>query len=254
MVSGFQINISADLDRFAKSLDIYQRESIPFWTAKALNETVKEIKDAEIEEMKRVFDRPTRFSLNALYISYATKERLAAQVLFKEGFGSIPANRYLGPEVEGGQRAQKTHERALARAGILRPNEFCVPGQGVRLDAYGNMPGSELTKILSDLGASPDARQNSTTKSRRTRKGSARGRYFVLRPGGSGLPNSDRMVQPGIYHRAAGQRAVRPLIIFVAAPRYQARLPFYVVAKRTMQQRFATNFEAAMRAHPHRYP
>ena len=252
MVSGFQINVSADLDRLEKSLDVFQRESVPFWTAKALNDTAKDIKDAEVNEMTRVFDRPTRFTLNALYINFATKQRLVAQVLFKEGFGSIPAWRYLGPQVEGGGRAKKSHERALERAGVLRPDEYCIPGQSIALDAYGNVRGSELTRILSDLGANRDPLQNSTARSRRTRKGRARGRYFVLRPGGSGAPNSDRNVHPGIYFRAAGQRIARPVIMFVTAPRYQERLPFYNVARRIMQHRFAKTFEAAMKAHPHR--
>lgn len=254
MGNGFQINVSADLDALTASLDAMQRDSIPFWTSKALNDTAKEIKDVAVAEMTRVFDHPTRFTLNALYISYATKQRLVAQVLFKEGFGSIPASRYLGPQVEGGRRAKKSHERALERAGILHPGEFCLPGQGINLDAYGNIPGSILTRILSDLGASHDPKQNSTTRSRGTKKGRARGRYFVMRPGGVvGWPSSNRSVPPGIYFRSAGQRVARPVLIFATSPRYQARLPFYVIAKRVMQDRFSKNFRAAMQAYPHRY-
>ena len=77
-------------------------------------------------------------------------------VEFKEGFGSVPAWRYLGPQVAGGTRLTKSGERQLIEAGIMRSNEVIVPGQGIKRDAYGNVPGSIMNRILSDLGARAD--------------------------------------------------------------------------------------------------
>ena len=123
-------------------------------------------------------------------------------VEFKEGFGSVPAWRYLGPQVAGGTRLTKSGELQLIEAGIMRSNEVIVPGQGIKRDAYGNVPGSIMNRILSDLGQGRTRQQNTTAQSRKRNAGRNRGRYLVLRPGGvPGWPRSDRDVHPGIYHQ-----------------------------------------------------
>ncbi|TAK50249.1 MAG: hypothetical protein EPO23_03320 [Xanthobacteraceae bacterium] len=252
--NGFTLNISADIDGLASRLDAFQRDSVPFWTSKALNDTANDIKDAEVAEMARVFDRPTRFTLNALYVKFSSKSNLTAAVLFKDGGASIPAWRYLGPEVEGGSRRQKSYERRLVQFGAMRQDEVAVPAQGIKVDQYGNIPGSTWQIIMADLGYMRDPNQNSTARSRTGRKGKARGRYMVLRPDAAlGHPNLVRNVPPGIYWRQSGSRAIVPVIAFVRAANYKPRLPFYDIAKRVMQQRFAENFRKAMAQYPARY-
>ncbi|MBX6427161.1 MAG: hypothetical protein IRZ09_14715 [Variibacter sp.] len=183
-----------------------------------------------------VFDRPTRFTLNSLFVKPATKQDLAAIVHFKEGFGSVPAWRYLGPQVAGGPRVHKSYERALIRAGVMRADEFTVPGAGARLDAHGNMRGGEITRILSQLGASPDPMQNMTERSKRRARRTGVGRYFVLR--GTRAPN-------GVYLRKGGREIV-PVLIFVPQPRYRKRFPFYDTAQRVFAARFAERFREGL--------
>jgi hypothetical protein len=239
---GFSISVKHDLDAFLRRLTDVEKQEVPFVTAYALTKTAQDIKDEEVKVMARVFDRPTRFTLNALFVKPATKQHLKSHVLFKEGFGSIPAWHYLGPQVEGGSRVKKSHERALERAGILKSSEFVVPGQGFPLDAQGNMPGGMLTRILSDVGANSDPLQNTTARSRKRNRRKNRGRYVVLRPGGqSGLAGSNRNVAPGIYHRVGGN-ALKPVLMFVSPPQYRKRFPFYETAKAVFQQRFAMRF------------
>jgi hypothetical protein len=231
-MDGFTISVRGDLDAFLRRIDDIEQQQVPFVTAYALTKTAQDIKAAEVDEMQRVLDRPTRFALDALFVRPATKTNLHAQVLFKDGFGSIPASHFLGPQVEGGQRVQKSHERALQRAGVLKSDEFVVPGQGVALDGNGNMPGGVITRVLSDIGANPDPLSNSTARSRR-RAGKSRARYFVSR----GRPG----VRDGVYERKAG-RGISPVMIFVRQPSYRKRLPFYEVATRVFQQNFAAHF------------
>jgi hypothetical protein len=233
MAQGFRVD-GSDAQRVIRRM----RQDHPFAVAYGLTKTAQDIKVAEIDVMKNVFDRPTRFTLNALFVKPATKTDLTAVVEFKEGFGSVPAWRYLGPQVAGGSRSTKSGERRLIEAGIMKSSEVIVPGQGIKRDAYGNVPGSIMNRILSDLGARADKAQNTTAKSRKRNAGRNRGRYLVLRPGGvQGWPRSDRDVHPGIYHQPAGGRGIIPVLMFVAHPRYQKRFPFYEVAQRVADAR-----------------
>ncbi|MEX0745690.1 MAG: hypothetical protein WD118_08810 [Phycisphaeraceae bacterium] len=239
---GFTVDVRSNVADVLRAVDDLQRNKVPFYTAYALTKTAQDVRAAQYASMREVFDRPTRFTLNSLFVRPATKHNLTAIVFFKEGFGSVPAFRYLGPQVVGGARVKKSHERALERAGILKSGEFVVPGEGVKLDAHGNMRGGDITRILSMLGASPDPTQNTTARSRRTRKGRARGSYFVLR---------DRGAPDGIYHRS-GLREIKPVMIFVRRPQYRKRLPWEQTARRVVQQRFAHHFREGVRRFPPR--
>jgi hypothetical protein len=146
-------------------------KQVPFVAAFALTNVMKDAREAERKTMRSVFDRPTNFTLNALQVRPATKQRLQAELGFKEGFGSVPAWKYLGPQVAGGPRKAKRFELALRAKGILRSNEFCVPGRGTQLDGYGNMNRGQIVRILSALGAASGAAQNTVRRPKRsTRK------------------------------------------------------------------------------------
>lgn len=104
-------DVRADVTFITRQLGIAEKQ-IPFLTAYALTKTAQDIKDAEYKLIGQVFDRPTRFTLNSLFVRPATKSNLVASVEFKEGFGSVPAWRYLGPHVDGGGRQKKSHASA----------------------------------------------------------------------------------------------------------------------------------------------
>jgi len=135
--NGFNLSVRSNIDNFLARVDDTEKWRVPYVTASALTATAYDAKADEVEVMAKVFDRPTRFTLNALYVKGARKDNLVATVEFKEGFGSIPAWRYLGPQIMGGKRAYKSHEKRLISAGIMESGEYAVPGRAVKLDAYG---------------------------------------------------------------------------------------------------------------------
>lgn len=233
MAGAFELNIAAAFDTFARGVSEIERENIPFVTAYALTKTAQDVEAAEVEGMGSAFDRPTRFTLNALQVTPATKRDLRAAVTFKQGFGSIPASRYLGPEVEGGGRVHKSHERALVRAGVMGSNEYAVPSKLAPLDGNGNMKGAMISRILVDVMANPDTRSNSTGKTRARARRRGRGIYFVVR----GRPN----MPDGIYFRL-GMRDIRPMLLFVRQPTYSKRLPFYETASDVVSRRLPVHF------------
>lgn len=232
---GIVFDVRTNIEEIVKELGALQRD-IPFMTAYALTNTAKDIHKQQQQAMQQVFDRPTRFALNAQYVKPAKKDDLTAGVLMKDGWGSIEAWRYLGPQIEGGPRKKKSHERALERAGFLLPNEYVVPSSAVPLDAHGNMKGGEITRLLSQLGASRDATQNMTRRSRKRAISRAGGRFFVMA--------RDRRAPPGVYLRINARDAI-PWLMFVTPPNYTRRYPFYETAQIAFDQNFDRHFRVA---------
>jgi hypothetical protein len=209
---------------------------IRFAAALALTKTGQIVKEDLRNEMQRVFDRPTPYTLNSLQLRPATKGNLEAEVSLKE-FGGTPAWKYLGPQIEGGDRAAKRFEKSLRHVGLLPSGMFATPGPAADFDRYGNMNRGQIVKILSALRASSDATQN---------RGKDRGRgtrrleeYFV---GGFGR---SAHLKPGIYRRFPN-RTIKMVIRYVRSPAYRVRFDFYGMAERSISENFDTQFAKAL--------
>lgn len=230
---------TVDVSNLMARMGRYQNQ-FPFAVASALTRTAKDAQPVVRTAMQRVFDRPTPYTLNSTYISPARKQdpTPTADVFFKnEASKGTPAAKYIYPEVYGGQRNQKRYERALRAAGVLPSGMITVPGAGVKLDNYGNVAAGLINSMLSQLGANPDAYQNSSgsRRSRRTRK--VRGQFFVGRPGGGHLPL-------GVWLRKG--RKLSPFLMFVKSASYHQRLPFRQEVEQVFEARFYSNFDSAL--------
>lgn len=215
----------------------------------ALNRTAFEIRDAERAEMEKVFDRPTRYTLNSVFYRYATLANIQSYVAVKNSDSQF---HYLLPQIHGGNRPQKRFEFMLRRIGILGKDEVTVPapGSGVKRDMYGNMKSGQIVEILSQLQAFylSGSQQNETQKSKaRNLKQNYKARYFVARKGesrvGLGSWKSGEKVQhlkSGIWarYKTAFGSAIKPIMFFVPKASYRKRFDFYGVAERTAQREF----------------
>ena len=243
-----RVGISVDVRAALRELNLANVQ-VRRAAATAMTRTAVAIKDAQVVEMQRALDRPTPYALRGLFVSQARAKQnvLEAQVFVKDNTAGkgTPANKFLSPQVDGGDRRPKRFERALYLAGILPNGMFAVPGQGATLDAYGNMRAAEIVKILSFFQAFPDvgSKKNSTEKTRaKLAKGNAKKgikgiAYFVLRSPRGKLP-------AGVYKRTAGE-GVTPMLIFVDQPNYERKWPFYQVAARISDQRFRAEYTRA---------
>lgn len=222
--------------------------------AVALTRTAQDVRTALRNEMLRVFDRPTRFTLNSLYLKSATKVDLTARVWLKDAYGT-KAN-YLMPQIEGGGRPQKRFEELLRQRGLMADNERAVPGQGARLDAYGNMSRGQIVQIISALGAFNLAGSSqNATDSKRSKRKRAVGTYFYARGGesrdGRGAWKGGKVqhLRTGIYRKTS--KGIIPVLIFVKGVRYKPRLHFVPVAMRAIHQAFpghwSTEYAKALR-------
>lgn len=209
-----------------------QKQQLPFATALALTKTAQKVKEAEYGLMKKVFEGPTKYTLNALQMRPAKKTKLEASVGFKEGHGrGVPAKRFLNPHVHGIARSQKSHEKKLAP--VMRGKNFTVPARGAKLNKSGNITGGTYMQILSRLKLAGDQSATNSGASKRKQRAKT---YFV--------PKAGSKLRAGVYERTA--RGVKPILIFIRSPRYTKRFPFYNKADQLSRALFPAEYKKAM--------
>lgn len=206
--------------------------------ATALTRTAVAARKDLVAAMSAVFDRPTPYTMRQIKYVGASAAKPVAVVganvaAIQDIYGHVisyralapgqtPASVYLAPQIEGGKRAPKRVEVALRAAGALPPSWFAVPGQGARIDAYGNMSRGQIIQILSQLriqlvgGFNRSLSADDGRSIRAQRK--AGGRFFVVPPG--------TRIQPGVYQREFFGRTITPVLIFVRRATYRKRFDF----------------------------
>lgn len=243
--------VTGDVSQITRHLSDLSRRQVPFATASALTKTAKFVQQKIREEMPRVFDRPTRYTLNSTWVRAATKARLWAEVKIKDDLatraGVVPPIKWLAPQIYGGSRGHKGFERALQRIGKMPPG-FAVPASSMPRDASGNVSKGQIVKILADLQALRDPLDRATDRSRLRRRRSRTKRaqfYFSTYP----VNWRTAHLRPGIYVRTefGFGSSIRPVILFVPAVRYRKRLRFYEIADQSARMRFPIEFALAMR-------
>lgn len=229
------------VQRYIKSVGKQAR----YATAVALTGTAQDVRVEEKKEIARGFDRPTPYTMNALYLRAANVVELTAEVWLKDdraGSGT-PATRYLLPHIEGGKRGLKGFEVALQAHGLMPRGTYAVPASGVRLDAYGNVSKGTLVRILSQL------RVQMTVGYESRATGSAASRRNVRKQGVEyfALTAQHGKLLPGIYGRFtfAHGSAVKPMFLYVTHATYKKRFKFFEVAERVTRESFPRRFEVA---------
>ena len=235
-----RLEMKDNIDKVLRDTRRISRTKVPVATAKALTFTAERVQQAEKDEMRRVFDRPTRWTLNSVFKRSATPSRLFARVWVKDEFNNkgIPASRYLPVHMDGGNRQHKRFEKALIHYGLMPADMYAVPGQRARIDSHGNMNRGQLLQILSALGAAERTSgftANRTASSRRRRRNAPD--FFVGRPGNGSGPL-------GVWQRIG--TGARPILIFVKRQSYRRRLDWYGVAQRTALKEFEPLFRRAL--------
>lgn len=122
------LSVKSDIRALSKKLDALARKQLPFATAQAINATAEKVRDAERENMIKVLDNPTPFTLNSVAIKRATKSNPVAIVYVKP-----IAVQYLLPYEVGGKN--KLNSRALIKPVAQKVNQ------------YGNLPRSAMARL-----------------------------------------------------------------------------------------------------------
>lgn len=235
------IRIDTNAPEISKLLHRVTTDQLPFAQSLIANRMAVVVRKNEISVMKARFDAPTPWTLNSLFLDPATKQRPNARVWFKDKAAKgAPANSYLQAEVFGGPRAQKGLERAMVSAGYLTTGQYVVPGNGAKMDSYGNMRRSQVVQILSAIKAGKDVgySSNATTR-KRSVKTQARNAIFWGKVGDNW----------GVWQRvrsAFGDGVRSLLVVRDSSPRYRKRFPFFEVAENTIKARYERVAENAI--------
>ncbi len=233
------ISFEADVSTLSRDLPDWARNRIPSITRNALNDAARDAVEAERKKILGVFDRPTPFIQKAPILqkwNRATKDNLEAIVEIRDEVSGTPPSKVLKAQVLGGARKPKAFELRLRRAGIMREDEFATVAMGFRRNQYGNIPGSTLIAILSQLQAAEQVGgylANETKFSKARAGGKRTRRYFVPKEGSS--------LRRGIYMREG--KKVTAVMIFVRQPTYSRRYDFGQAAASKAQRVFAGHFQ-----------
>lgn len=246
----FVISARVKADTATAHLNALERKQLPFAYSLAVNRTAKLVKQAEIDKMRAVFDRPTPYTLNSLLIKRGTKANPTAKVWLKDqsyaGKG-IGAEKYLLPQIDGGSRQHKRFEKALQGVGAMPKGYYCIPGKFAQMDNYGNWSRGQIVKILSFFRAFHQSGHtaNMTEASRRrlargTKK--KRGYTFVA------IGKRQGRRRPGIYQILADGKHWRPIALFVRRAGYSKRFPYFETAEHTIDREFPEQMRKAIEA------
>lgn len=189
------------------------------YLARSITRTAGEVKKGLQGEMRSGFDRPTPWTVNSLWVQPATQADLVAEVRFKDrSFKGGDPETVVAPHIFGGGRKMKRSEQLLASA--------FAPGEGAPLDAYGNIRGGFLTKVLSGVGRSRDAYQNRTRRSARRHSDA----FFIAK-------NT-------VFRRIGGD--IKPVLHLISPPSYAARLAWFETAEQIINERLPKEVEQAI--------
>lgn len=240
------ISVSAKIDlkpltRFVSDLE---KKQVPFATAKTLTDLAKNTEKETYAQMRSVWDRPTPFVMRGLRTKPATKRDLTAQVFVKDwspgGKNTRGLADIIGHQFAGGSRQRKALEYHFERAGLISAGEYLAPGEGARLDQYGNLSRGQTQQIMSQMRVGLDPYSWSTKSTRSRRNVKKAGAMFWSR--GGRLPR-------GVWMRAGA--GVKPILIVISRPNYRQTINLQrnadMVTRRDAQALFSKNMQTALR-------
>jgi len=248
---------------------------ISYAISKGINDIAVGIQQHERSVMESVLDRPTKYTLNSLFVAKGSKASPTATV----GFKDIPkhSTHYLEPLIKGGPRHKKGNEVAFGKR-WLTPS-YAAAELGL-IDQYGNFKRSVLQQLLSYFSAaerssgysanSTSATRAKLAKMKRTywdsktgkmktvtkkqlMKDPARGyktiggkQYFISMGKGPGVSGKQHLAG-GIWQKSGVHGVdVKPVLMQVKAPAYRKQFDFYGEAQRYVDKHGASIMAAAV--------
>lgn len=226
-----KINVTHNLPAVKRYIDSVGKQG-RFALAVALTRTAQDVQRAVPPALERSLDNPTEFTKRGTYIKAARKDRLEAEI----GFRQVQA-RYMALQIDGGTYQPKD-------AGIKLPGN-------IQLNAFGNIPRGTIARLKAaakDGSLGPAIAKRLNVNGNR-RKGAAPIQLFYGQPTGRGWANAP----VGIWRRIppanpGGKGKLVPVVVFEKKPaRYRARFKFKDLAQRSVDAKFAAHFQTEFR-------
>jgi hypothetical protein len=173
------LTVRVDLEPMKAQMNDLQREQVPFAASLALTGVAGHAQASTVEQIRAKLHMPTRYTLDALFIKPARKDKLESMVYVKDGKGArrytdsrfpslgsqfvaegLNAKKVIGHLFKGGSRDWKGIEWRFKERGLLPRGMAMVPGDGCPLDANGNVAKDFLMQMLAYFEAFRDTKQN----------------------------------------------------------------------------------------------
>lgn len=262
-----KIDVSG-LEKVKKQLATLSGQQFNQAMAETLNMVGGRLRKETVAEMNRVFDRPTRYTLQSVRATHlATAQNLNTTIAptYMGGKGIDP-QKFLRAQAEGGPRRDKRAEVAFRRVGILPSGmQMVIPDTPFKgsADAYGNLKGSFIVQLISYFQAFgeqgyranmtqkrkdkiADRRSYSSLYNKQTYRGVMGHEFFVVNRNGQMVGVHDRMVrtahlEPGIWarssrHGSTGIYGIWPVVVFTKSGNYKKRLDMDAIVQRVQPQ------------------
>jgi hypothetical protein len=183
-----ELTLTTDIPAKAGKLALLTDLQFRFAVAQAMTDAAKAGDRKIRSDMSRYIDRPTPFTVNSTYVSFANPNRMRAEVGFKQfAAKGTPAGKYLSAMARGGDRSHKRSETILRLAGAIDPDQYITPSKenGWAGDPYGNVPRGTYTMMISQLKAFGGSLSylNASNSKRSQRKRARAGQFFMSRSG-----------------------------------------------------------------------
>jgi len=219
-----KVDVRSNIKSVVRNLNNTQRKKVPAAIRFALNDTAFQTMMHSRKAIKREFSKPSRRSTNSARFHKATKTNLTAHVyidgtpgLPDYGSGTPPVV-WMEPNIEGGMRGHKPHEKHLIAHRRMNSNQYGVWNNAFR-NRTASWKGGRTTQILSQLKSAETYagyNMNQTAGSKK-RAGKSRNQHFVIKRGGQPL---------GIFVREG--KKIKNVIGFTNRPPAYSRIyPFY---------------------------
>lgn len=224
------------------------QKKMPSIAARTLTALAYDAKKEVEGWLPKVLDKPTPYTMRSLFVFPAEKNDLRAAVAFKHESGRMPrtmmdsveASRSMRVQVFGGARRYKESEKTLLFNGITSQGRaYLIPAKGAKRDAYGNVPGSFMNRVLFQGVKRGSASQgyHRPLNNRGQHEAKRKGQYFVMRKGG---------VARGIYQNMGKNQAPMPVFLFAEKAQYKRRLPFYSIVQSVVDRRWRQRFNESV--------
>jgi hypothetical protein len=249
----------------------------------ATTETAFYVRNKLKKEMPTYIDRPSPYTLNSIFVDKGTGKDPEAVVQWRKPSGGTSGGRYLLPQVDGGGRETKRFENALVFRGGKARNDKAVPTDAAPKDAFGNVPGSYIKRMLSLLRVGTKAlrekRERAEDRQSRIQQGlvkerkkkDPRGPSFARAMKDQRKPAAPPIAQvkssygsheefivlpkrvgkkpPGVYEvkNMALGRAMKLVFAFVTTVTYKKKFPFYDIGTKASAEKFQEKLSEAIK-------
>lgn len=228
------------------------RKQIPFAASQALNDTGKTLVSINKMNMKRTFDKPVPYTLNAFYVKRAMKADLSVAVRRKDK----PAGKhYLDIQKSGGVRPRKRFETMVKYHVGYEGYVGAVLPTAAATDSKGNASMPRLLEAMAGLAdagkaSSPTASYTKNAyykkvdaRAARAQKGRRSSQFFI------GYKEQGKNKTDGIYRKSPGGRSVKKLFHIVDyKPSYRGIYKFDPPLRKHAMSYFPAKFKRRLAA------